>query len=79
MWHCSQVLLNQCVSWLLHGLLLDPFQEFFVQKNVDPIGERQTYVATKAKGFDALGHDVKSTPQLRGTRGGGVDKSRVGC
>ncbi|CAN0380189.1 unnamed protein product, partial [Ectocarpus sp. 13 AM-2016] len=40
-WHCSQVLINQCASWLLHGLLVDPCEEFFVQKNFDPTCEQQ--------------------------------------
>ncbi|CAB1118482.1 unnamed protein product [Ectocarpus sp. CCAP 1310/34] len=31
-----QVLINQCASWLLHGLLVDPCGEFFVHKNFDP-------------------------------------------
>lgn len=41
MWHCCQVLINQCASWLLHGLLVDPYHEFFIQKNVDPICKRK--------------------------------------
>ncbi|CAM9656754.1 unnamed protein product, partial [Choristocarpus tenellus] len=33
LWHCTQVLLNQIMSWVLHGLLVDPFSEFFIQQN----------------------------------------------
>ncbi|CAM9312401.1 unnamed protein product, partial [Hapterophycus canaliculatus] len=44
-WHCSQVLINQCASWLLHGLLVDPSREFFVQKSIDPISPATGAVA----------------------------------
>lgn len=63
-WHCSQVLMNQCVSWLLHGVLLDPYQEFFVQKNIDPIGERVLF--------------KDSVHCVRETRGGDGPQSLLG-
>ncbi|CAN0154421.1 unnamed protein product [Scytosiphon promiscuus] len=53
-WHCSQVLINQCASWLLHGLLVDPYGEFFVQKSVDPISSATGTVARSTFGT-ALG------------------------
>ncbi|CAM9500573.1 unnamed protein product, partial [Discosporangium mesarthrocarpum] len=31
LWHCSQVLLNQIMAWVIHGMLVDPFHEFFIQ------------------------------------------------
>ena len=29
--HCHQVLFNQLISWLAHGVLMDPHHEFFIQ------------------------------------------------
>jgi gamma-tubulin complex component 4 len=30
LWHCNQVLIQQLTSWMVHGLLLDPFRESFI-------------------------------------------------
>lgn len=30
--HCHKVLLSQVSSWLVHGLLTDPYNEFFIQR-----------------------------------------------
>ncbi|CAN0112703.1 unnamed protein product, partial [Phaeothamnion confervicola] len=30
---CLQVWYNQSVAWLLHGILMDPYEEYFVQRN----------------------------------------------
>eukprot|EP00752_Nemacystus_decipiens_P015142 g13489.t1 len=66
-WHCRQVLINQCSSWLLHGLLVDPFEEFFVQKNLDPVsassggtasGSSLTNSLSFAAGLDDAGNDT---------------------
>mmetsp|Transcript_31424 Transcript_31424/g.61248 ORF Transcript_31424/g.61248 Transcript_31424/m.61248 type:complete len:913 (-) Transcript_31424:71-2809(-) len=32
LFHCHKVFFNQLTSWLVHGLLTDPYQEFFVQR-----------------------------------------------
>eukprot|EP00903_Cladosiphon_okamuranus_P017746 g16336.t1 len=64
-WHCRQVLINQCSSWLLHGLLVDPCQEFFVHKNVDPVsassatgtGSRSSLSLSFTSGLDVTGND----------------------
>jgi len=31
LWHCNQVLVNQVASWVVHGVLMDPHGEFFIQ------------------------------------------------
>eukprot|EP00904_Undaria_pinnatifida_P009331 jgi/Undpi1/5528/HiC_scaffold_2.g00805.m2 len=54
-WYCSQVLMNQCVSWLLHGLVVDPCNEFFVQKNAQPNGG--SVRPALSAGFDGLGNE----------------------
>jgi hypothetical protein len=32
LFHCHKVFFNQVSSWLVHGLITDPFHEFFVQR-----------------------------------------------
>lgn len=37
LWHCNQVFLGQLTSWMVHGILMDPFSEFFVTNSaLDP-------------------------------------------
>ncbi|PNW88207.1 hypothetical protein CHLRE_01g019150v5 [Chlamydomonas reinhardtii] len=36
LWHCNQVLMQQLAAWMLHGMLQDPNQEFFIQPRAQP-------------------------------------------
>lgn len=51
LFHCHKVLFNQVSSWLVHGLITDPFQEFFVQR----IKGNSSGITPDAKGEDEEG------------------------
>ncbi|KAL0056051.1 hypothetical protein WJX82_007204 [Trebouxia sp. C0006] len=36
LWHCNQVLFQQLSAWMVHGLLQDTHNEFFIQRTVTP-------------------------------------------
>lgn len=32
LWHGHQVMYNQLASWMVYGVLQDPYSEFFIQR-----------------------------------------------
>ncbi len=41
LWHCHQVLIRQVSAWCMHGELLDPFRELFIERVLLPAGEQK--------------------------------------
>lgn len=59
LWHCNQVLYKQLSAWMVHGLLLDRTQEFFIRENNQDSPESSTGLLE-----DAVQGDVWSTVSL---------------
>eukprot|EP00210_Caulerpa_lentillifera_P000039 g38.t1 len=56
LWHCNQVLYKQLSAWMVHGLLLDRTQEFFIRDNSQDRTESTSGIIE-----DAVQGDVWST------------------
>ncbi|EFN52335.1 hypothetical protein CHLNCDRAFT_58938 [Chlorella variabilis] len=67
LWHCRQVLFNQLESWLVHGLLLDRGNEFFIRR----CDTAAPPAAAGAAAGPAAGHVASPASALHGGGGGG--------
>ncbi|KAG1679668.1 hypothetical protein FOA52_006185 [Chlamydomonas sp. UWO 241] len=66
LWHCNQVLIQQLTSWMVHGLLLDPFRESFIVAADPPPPPSPSATAAAPAGSSA-----GASAAAAGPRGGG--------
>ena len=64
LWHCRQTMYRQLEGWVVHGLLLDQGQEFFIQRAGDGGAE--------ASGAPEAGRTPVPSPLRMGTLDGGA-------
>lgn len=60
LWHCRQVLFKQLESWLVHGLLLDRADEFFVRRSDAAGGDSGTHGSAASPSPLRLGAGAES-------------------